>query len=251
MLRREFACKLTPEHVINSNKHRPGTCSWDELASHLHMLAYSEIPGRDGDARGLLSCHLKHQGTTRTPSNITAACSKKRHFGLTKDCHPASRKRSSSFSRGKHCPTTAAHWLPACYVLLLSLKAACRLCHMRRASAAKDGPLRKAMRGWNEAGSTRSRMRSTVSSVSFRMPLVQDTSTCARRHGTLSYAPSALPRQRWGRGKVRQGSMCLFLGTAPVHEQMLGLPALWHSGCNRASRARFEHRYVQHFVALR
>ncbi len=80
-----------------------------------------------------------------------------------------------------------------------------------RASAANDGPLRKARRRWNEAGRTRSRILSTVSSVSFRMPFVHDTSTCAPAPPPL---PSfclpqvrcrssicALPLQRRGQGR--------------------------------------------------
>ena len=46
-------------------------------------------------------------------------------------------------------------------------------------SAAKEGPLRKASLLWKASGSTRSSTWLTVSSVSFRMPFVQDTIICS------------------------------------------------------------------------
>ena len=47
-------------------------------------------------------------------------------------------------------------------------------------SAAKLGPLRYASRSWRASGTTRVRIWLTVSRVSFRMPLVQETIICMR-----------------------------------------------------------------------
>ena len=67
-----------------------------------------------------------------------------------------------------------------------------------RASAAKLGPLRKARRLCSAGGSTRVRIWLTVSSVSFRMPLVHDTRICAR-------APPLAPAGRAAaRGRARR-----------------------------------------------
>ncbi len=85
------------------------------------------------------------------------------------------------------------------------------MCRGGRASAAKLGPLRKARRLCSAGGRTRVRIWLTVSSVSFRMPLVHDTRICAR----------AAPRSRLLAGLPRAGARAAASARATQHSRHL------------------------------